>query len=160
MAEKHTVYVETSVVSYLTARPSRDLLVAAHQQLTYEWWHDVMPVHFAPLVSEAVLMEAARGNPEAAARRLEVLKALPVLPLDTGVKVFAEHYADELAIPPKAAVDAVHLAVATRAMADYLVTWSCTHLCCGPTRRRLPQINAPLGLITPTICTAEELMKG
>jgi len=159
MAEKRTVYVETSVVSYLTSRPSRDILVAAHQQLTNEWWHDIMPVYYAPFISEVVLEEASRGDPEAAARRLDALRGIPSVGLLPEVDGLAEIYLQRLPIPDKARIDAIHIAVAVVHILDYVVSWNCAHIAGGEIRRKLHQVNTELSLHTPVICTPEELME-
>ena len=71
-----TVYVETSVVSYLTARPSRDVVVAAYQEVTREWWHSA-PGRFVLYASALVMSESGTGDPEATRARLEILGTLP-----------------------------------------------------------------------------------
>ncbi|MCP4662204.1 MAG: type II toxin-antitoxin system VapC family toxin, partial [bacterium] len=75
-----TVYIETSIVSYLKARPSRDLIMAAHQQATHDWWENHRPV-FDLLASQLVLQEASQGDPDAARRRLDALQEIELLPI-------------------------------------------------------------------------------
>ena len=74
---KSTVYLETTVISYLAATPSRDIVVAAHQQITRDWWD--RRDRFELLISQAVLDEASRGDADAAARRMALLATIPVL---------------------------------------------------------------------------------
>jgi len=108
---KATVYIETSIVSYLTARPSRDLLVAAHQQLTVTWW-DQQRVRYELFTSQVVLAEARAGDPEAAQRRLAVLEPLPLLDVTDAAIALAASLITGQALPVQAAQDALHLAIA------------------------------------------------
>src|SRR4051812_2597404 len=108
MASK--VYVETSVVSYLTSFPSRDIVVAAHQQITHAWW--TTRGEFDLYVSEAVLSEARAGDPAAAQRRVTVLVGVPVLPITDEAVVLARRFVEAGALPRKAFLDALHVAVA------------------------------------------------
>ena len=108
---KPTVYIETSVVSYLTASPSRDLIVAAHQQITRDWWEKALP-NFEPFVSAIVLDEISRGNIEVAQLRLEVISSFSVLEVLQEVHELAASYFYELEIPEKAIADSYHLALA------------------------------------------------
>jgi predicted nucleic acid-binding protein len=148
---KCSVYIETSVVSYFTARPSRDLVVAAHQQLTREWWESALP-RLAPFSSAVVLEEAAR-------ERLRVLANLPLLEVLPEVRDLADHYFSVLDIPEQARADAYHLAIATWHGMDYLVSWNCAHIVAARVRRVVHEINAGRGIETPVICTSEELME-
>jgi hypothetical protein len=68
---KPTVYIETSVISYLTARRSNDFIVAARQQLTIEWWENRRS-QFELYTSEVVLQESPRGDEQAATNRLKM----------------------------------------------------------------------------------------
>ena len=151
------VFIETSVVSYLTASPSRDIVHAAHQQITREWWG--RRSHFDLYVSQAVLREAARGNPEAAARRLAAVQNIPVLAVGSEASELAELFLVENALPAKAAVDAIHIAVAVINGMDYLLTWNCTHIANAAIRARIEKICRNAGLQPPVICTPEELME-
>jgi len=119
------VYIETSVVSYLASLPSRDIVVAAHQQITQAWWagRDKYDVY----VSEAVLAEAAGGDPLAAERRLSALAKVPVLIITGDVGNLASRFVDDGALPRKAFVDALHVAAAAIHRMDFLLTWNCAH---------------------------------
>lgn len=149
------VYIETTIVSYLTALPSRDLVLAAHQQLTGDWWQ--RRDRFDLFVSEAVLQEAAGGHPESAARRIAALRGIPVLSVgareaDLARKLIAGH-----ALPAKAAVDALHIAVAALNGIDFLLTWNCTHIANAATRGTIERICRAAAVASPAICTPEEL---
>ena len=107
---KSTVYLETTVISYLAGSPSRDIVVAAHQQITRDWWD--RRDRFELLTSQAVLGEAARGNADAAARRMALLAEIPVLTVSDEVIEFAGQLLQRRIVPTKARTDALHIAVA------------------------------------------------
>lgn len=154
---KPTVYVESSVVSYLTALPSRDLVRAAHQRLTRNWWktrHD-----FALFVSELVLRELAAGDPQAAKRRLRVVSSLPVLGVSDEHADLADALVRGGALPPAALVDAFHIALAAGHRMDYLLTWNCKHIANATMRGTIEVICRSAGVEPPVICTPEELAK-
>jgi hypothetical protein len=153
MANK--VYIETSVISYLTSFPSRDVVVAAHQQITHAWWAG--RGDFALYVSEAVLAEAGGGDPVAASRRLAALADVSVLAISVEVESLAMRFVEVGALPRKAFVDAVHVAAAAIHGMDFLLTWNCTHIANAQIRGRLESLCRSLGLRPPMICTPEEL---
>jgi predicted nucleic acid-binding protein len=155
---KPTVYIETSVISYWTARPSRDLLVAAHQQVTHEWWEHALP-QCDPFISPVVLEEIAHGDPDAAQRRQQSIAGFPVLEVVPEVHALAAAYFAAIPLPDKAQADAYHLALAAWHGLDYLVSWNCTHIVSGRVRMIIEEVNAEFGIRTPIICTPEELME-
>jgi hypothetical protein len=155
---KPSVYVETSVISYLTAAPSRDLLVAAHQQVTSEWWEGVLPRCNA-YVSSVTLEEISKGDREQAKRRLEIVSKFRILEVNQDVRDLAELYFTKINLPEKAVADAYHLALATWHGMDYLLSWNCTHIASGRVRGILERVNAQKRIATPIICTPEELME-
>ena len=154
-----TVYIETSVVSYLTARPSRDLVVAAHQQITREWWDNVLFEKYEPCISEEVVREAACGDSHAADLRLSAIANLKVLPLSDETARLAEDYSLLLNLSASAKADAVHLAVSVLNNMDYLVSWNCRHIANGHVIKLIQEENQKRGLVTPVICTPEELLE-
>ncbi len=153
-----TVYIETTVVSYLVARPSRDLIVAAHQQITRDWWDASLP-QFRAFVSVAVLDEVSRGDEQAATERQQVISGLPVLDVVREVQELAGVYFGAIDIPEKARADSYHLALAAWHGMDFLVSWNCTHIVSGRVRKALEEVNIRRGIRTPIICTPEELME-
>lgn len=153
---KPTLYLETTIASYLTARPSRDVIVLAHQEITRDWWNRRRE-QFAIYISPVVLQEAALGDAEAAERRLALLKDFPVLDASPQVEGLAQTYFSELRLPDRAVRDAAHLAFATVYEMDYLLTWNCLHIANAEVIRQLAGINVRLGIATPTVCTPEEL---
>ncbi|HEY2292899.1 MAG TPA: type II toxin-antitoxin system VapC family toxin [Thermoanaerobaculia bacterium] len=138
MAE--TVYLETTIPSYLAGRPSRDLVIAAHQQITHEWWNRAQE-RFELFISEAVLEEIRAGDPAVATKRLGVVAGLPVLELRQDVRDLVRLYSDRLNFPPQAQADVLHIAFAVSYGLDYLVTWNCKHIANGYFIRRLLRIN-------------------
>lgn len=154
---KESIYVETTVVSYYTSKPSRDIIVLAHQEISRQWWPKAIK-RFDVFISEVVIEEAKMGDPDAAKRRLEELKHFPHLKLNDEVEKMAQVYIEKLNIPQKALRDAAHLSIASVHNIDYLVTWNCTHLANGEIIKRLIDINNSYGIKTPIICTPEELM--
>lgn len=124
---KPKVYVETTVISYLSARPSRDIVVAAHQELTREWW-DQRRQAFHLVVSEVVLREAAGGDPQAAERRSTLLAGIDVLEVGQAALDLAEEFVRRGVVPAGDAEDALHIAVAVTHGVDYLLTWNCAHI--------------------------------
>lgn len=151
-------YLETTIVSYLTGRPSRDLLVAAHQQLTADWWATMRPA-FDCYVSQVVVEEAAAGDAEAAGRRLALIHDLPRLSVTDAATELAEALLSPRALPREAAGDALHIALAAVHGMDYLLTWNCKHIANAAMRRYIEEICAELGYEAPVICTPEELQK-
>jgi len=155
---KQSVYIETTVVSYLTARPSRDLIVAAHQQVTEEWWENTLSL-LDPFVSPIVIEEVSRGDEASAKLRLEKIVRFPVLEITNEVRDLAELYFKRIPIPDKARGDAFHLALATYHGMDFLVSWNFTHILSARVRVVIQDINTIRGISTPIICTPEELME-
>ena len=152
-----SVYIESTIPSYLAARPSRDLVVAAHQQITWDWWLTARD-QYELFVSRAVLGEIAAGDPDAAARRREFVARLRVLEAADEVAELAGVYADELGLAANARTDLLHVAYAVAYEIDYLLTWNCAHLANGHVVRRLMETNARRGRFTPLIVTPDVLL--
>jgi len=151
------VYIESSVVSYHVARPSRDVVALAHQEITREWWANGLP-RFDAYVSELVLEEIRRGDSEAATERLNSVERFPLLPISKEVENLAAIYARELRFPEKSLRDTIHIALAAVHGIDYLVTWNCAHIANAHIRPTLADINLREGVSVPIICTSEELL--
>ena len=155
---KPNVYLETTVISYLAAKPSRDIIVAAHQQITGEWW-ELARGNVTGFISPFVIQEISAGDPEAAQKRLHIVEEFSVLELNPEIQSLALMYFDRLEIPDKALLDASHLAVAVWHEMDYLLSWNCKHIVSGRVIKALEGINSSLGIRTPVLCTPEELME-
>ncbi|MEK7675770.1 MAG: type II toxin-antitoxin system VapC family toxin [Verrucomicrobiota bacterium] len=151
------VYIETSVVSLLVANPSRDLVTAARQQATRDWWN-LRRALFRCTTSDETLAEAARGDAEQARLRLAALATLPSLTITAEAENLAAEFLRTGALPPAARTDAVHLAVASAARTDYFLTWNCRHRANAQILRRLEREAIRRGWELPTVCTPLELM--
>ncbi|MBM4031119.1 MAG: type II toxin-antitoxin system VapC family toxin [Planctomycetes bacterium] len=155
---KTRVYVETSVLSYLASRPSRDLLTAAHQEVTHEWWA-LAQEECGLFISQAVLDESRKGDTEAAQRREERARGLTILPLSREVADLAEMYRLELRMPIERLPDLTHVAFAVVHQLNYLVTWNCAHIANDQVIRKLVEINGRLERFTPLIVTPEVFLE-
>src|SRR5947209_8696857 len=154
---KPRVYLETTIPSYLTAWPSRDLVRAAHQQITREWWQQRRD-KFELFIAQVVVRECQAGDPDAAAQRLEVLRDLPLLEQTEEVTALAQALLEQVPLPERAAVDALHIAVATVHGMNYLLTWNCTHIANAALRGQIESVCRAAGYEPPAICTPEELL--
>ncbi len=155
---KPTVYLETTIIGYLAMRPSRDLLVAANQQLTRDWW-DNHRQKYEPFISRFVVQECGGGDPAAALERSEFLKVLAVLDVTEEVDSLAQKLAKGIQLPSKAVIDASHISTAAVNGVEYLVTWNCTHIANPALRHRIERICRDSGYEPPVICTPQELMR-
>jgi hypothetical protein len=153
-----SAYLETTIPSYLAAYPSRDLIVAAHQQITHEWWREA-PKRFDLYVSAAVLDEIRSGDPGAIGRRLAIVANLPILELNDDVRKLVHVYDKKLGLLGRARADLPHFAFAVAFRMDYLVTWNCAHIANGEIVHRLRDVNAKLNRSTPLIVTPEEILE-
>jgi predicted nucleic acid-binding protein len=150
-------YIETSMVSYLTARPSRDVVAAAHQQISRDWW-EFRRKDFDLCSSQLVVDEARRGDPEMARRRLRVLKGMALLEVTGVAQELAVTIVKEGLLSQRAFPDALHIAIATAHHVDYLVTWNCSHIANAEILPRVAAICGRFDLLLPYVCTPEELL--
>lgn len=156
---KPKVYIETSIVSYLAAKPSSDIRVMANQDITLEWW-ETRRSAFDLFISEFVVAEAALGDPEPAGRRLELIESIAELEATEEVRKLGKALISERAIPLQAEVDAYHIAIAAVNGMDYLLTWNCTHIANAAMRPKIDSVCREHGYEPPIICTPQELMEG
>ena len=152
---KPTVYIETTIPSYLTAWPSRDLVRAAHQQLTREWW--AKRGGFDLYSSRLVVQECQAGDAQAAADRLTALAGLPLLEQTAEAGELAEALVHGVLLPDKAAADALHIAIAAVHGMQYLLTWNCTHIANVVLRSGIEKVCRAAGYDPPLISTPPEL---
>ncbi len=155
---KPTVYIETTIISYLTARPSRDLIVAGHQQITAEWWEEVRP-KVDCFVSPFVIQEASRGDAAMVEKRLEAIAEFPVLEENETVDELARIFFQRMSVPDRAKIDAFHLAMAVAYEMDYLLSWNCRHIASAQVQKTIQKIDDELEIQTPILCTPEALME-
>jgi hypothetical protein len=151
-----TVYIETSIVSYLTARPSKDLIRAAHQHATHDWWENHRPV-FDLLASQLVVQEASQGDPGAAKLRLDVLKEIELLPAPEEAIDLAQQVTRTAILTPADFEDALHISIATVYGVDYLLTWNFKHMANVSIQKKIAALTRSLGFEMPVICTPLEL---
>jgi predicted nucleic acid-binding protein len=152
-----SVYIETSILGYLTARATKNLIIAANIEVTRDWWESRRN-DFTFYISQIVLDEVVQGDAEIAVKRLELIQNLPLLELNEDVKNLAKQFLLKSNLPPKASDDAAHIAAATVYGLDYLPTWNCKHIANAQIQKKLSQISAEFGYELPTICTPYELL--
>ena len=156
---KPSLYLETSVVSYLTSRRSRDLITAARQQLTVDWWEsqrNEFDIFISPLVRD----EAELGDAEAAAARMAALDGLDVFTPGEDAEKLTQSLLKEVPLPKRAEADAAHIAIASAAGADFLLTWNFKHIANPVLRERIAVVCRRRGFRQPVLCTPEELVEG
>ena len=152
------VYIETTIPSYLAAWPAREIARAAKQQATHDWWNNRRQA-FELCASQVVLDEATSGDVEAAKRRLIFLEDIPLLEITPEVENLAETILASGLLPPKALRDALHIAVASFAEVDILLTWNCRHIANGAIIHELAELVAVNGYQIPVLCTPIELLE-
>lgn len=154
---KPSVYLETTIPSYYTARASRDVVIAGHQATTRDWW-DTRLSRFRAFISQIVIDEAAGGDSQAAKDRLAALKPFQLLDIGDDASDLARALIESGPLPPKSARDALHIAIAAAHGVDFLVTWNCTHIANAEMAAKIAEVCRDHGLECPVICTPEELM--
>ncbi len=154
--DKPTLYMETTIPSYLFGAPSRDTIAKTRQEITRAWWRRDH-ARFAVFVSETVFDEAKRGDPTAAKKRIEFLGQFPLLLSTPEVLLLTDRYLQEHIVPAKTPDDAIHLAFASVYRTELLCTWNFKHLANAFVLQRLRNLNEKQGWFTPQVCTPEEL---
>jgi len=155
---KKRVYIETTVVSYFTARSTRDLIIAAHQEATRELWPK-LATDFDTYISALVYEEAGRGDTEQARKRLEAIRPFDMLDVDSEAQTLADKLVAEKAIPAQNPEDAAHIAVAAVNGIQVLVTWNFAHINNPFTRMMIRQVVENEGYQCPEICSPDELLE-
>lgn len=154
---KPIVYVETSVIGYLTSRPSRDPIVAGHQQVTIEWWTTAQS-QYELFVSELVVVECSAGDPEAARERLLVLNSLPRLAPTEAAAQLTLALLHSKAVPASEPRDAAHIALAAAHGVEFLATWNFRHIANAPCQALIKQACRDAGFEPPLICSPDNLL--
>ena len=157
--ERETVYIETSIISYLCAQPSRDLIVAANQEITREWW-EKRRADYDCYISELVMEEISAGDPEAAARRLHLADGMPLLAANDAARNLEGEIMRGLGLPRTVAADVAHIAIAAVHGMDYLLTLNCAHIANPHWLHNLRGIIDGQGLGMPEMCTPQEILEG
>jgi len=154
---KQRVYIETKIVSYLTAKPSRDVIQLAQQEITRDWWSHRRRLYDL-YTSQFVLDEAGDGDPEAARKRLKALAGIPLLDATDDMMKLAAELLRRRFLPARAATDAAHLAIAAVNEADVLLTWNCRHLANAEIFGPVSEYLRERGQRPPLVCVPTELM--
>lgn len=152
-----TVYIETSILGYLTARPTDNLIVKANIKVTQDWWdeyHNSLTLYTSEIVED----EALKGDPTIAIQRLALLQTLTFLDLTPEATELAQEFLEQSNLPAKAANDALHIAIATVYGLNYLLTWNCKHMANAKIQRKLSTISRDFGYNLPFICTPYEFI--
>lgn len=155
---KPSVYLETTIPSYLAAWQSPQIVMAARQQITHEWWNEHRD-NYELFVSQVVLDESSGGDREASAKRLNFLRGIAVLEPPENVGRIVDALLQKVPLPRNAANDALHIAIAIGNGMDYLLTWNCRHIANATLHARMEAVCEALGLGLPTICTPEQLIE-
>ena len=155
--EMSSVYIETSIVSYLRQRPATHVVTAARQLLTHQWWNDERQ-NYDVVVSQYVIDEGSAGDPVLAAERLESLDGIPILPAAIEIPQIASKIMASGVLPAKAQVDALHIAAVAHYRIQYLLTWNCKHIANARNLPRIHDLLNQLGIPIPIICTPEEML--
>jgi hypothetical protein len=155
---KPKVYLESTVISFYTNRRSKDLIVAAYQEITSDWWENEL-YKYQPYISQFVVEEISRGDSRAAQNRLDAINKFPLLDLPNEVFDLAKRYLKEAQIPRKSQLDAFHISSAVINRMDYILSWNFHHITNVFIKENIRRINDDLSLETPTICTPEELIE-
>lgn len=153
------VYLETTIPSYLSARPHRDIIVAGHQQLTHEWW-DKRRGKFQLFISDFVVDEISKGDSEQIKKRQDIISNIEILRPTPEALNLAEALVKSKAVPQKAALDAAHIAVACIYKIDFFLTWNCKHIANAEMAVKIKAVCHKEGYTCPVICTPAELMGG
>ena len=152
-----TLYIETSIVSYPRQRPSSQVVMAARQLLTHQWWNDERS-KYELVTSQYVVDEVSAGDPTLAVERLESLDGIPLLPLDPAIAQIADEIMTRAILPPKARTDALHIAMVAHHRIQYLLTWNCRHIANATILPRIHKMLNDLSIPIPIICTPEEMV--
>ena len=154
---KSKVYLETSIISYLTAFPSSDLITAGHQLTTFDWWENHRQ-NFEVVASELVIQEAGLGNMQMAQKRLAILKDVKILDINDEARNLAKMLVAKKAVPEKAAADALHIAIAVVEKIEFLATWNFKHIANAKMQAKIKGVIRAEDYEPSHICTLEELL--
>lgn len=151
-----TVYIESSVISYFTARPNRDVVVSARQAITENWWRN-QKSKYEVFISGLVVQEISKGDEEAAQKRLEAIEGIPLLAMPEEALKLAKDLLAQGAVPPNSEEDAFHIAIAAVSGINFLLTWNFKHINNAHTKALISSVVETHGFICPILCSPEEL---
>ena len=152
-----TVYIETSIVSYLRENPAAAAETVQRQGITRRWWEDYR-VRYDLVTAQYVIEEAAAGQGDLATERLQHLAGLPLLPLGDDVDELAAEIVSRAILPADAIVDALHIACAAVNRVDFLLTWNCKHIANPLILPRVFRTLDDFGIPFPVICTPQDML--
>jgi hypothetical protein len=155
-AKLPTIYLETTVVSFLTGWLSRDVRTARMQSITRDWWNRHRRRHVL-YVSDVVFEEASQGNRDLARQRLDIIGLLPMLHPSDQTRELATRILTETRLPGREYDDAHHAAVAAIHGVNVLLTWNCSHLANENMIPRIGRACEAYGYAPPVILTPEQL---
>ena len=153
---KSTVYIESSVISYLASRPSRDIITAGRQAITHDWWNNHRH-RFELQISILVEEEISKGDSAAAKKRNELVADLPSLLITDDATKIADMLLNNKAVPRGSEEDALHIGIAAAQGVDYLLTWNFKHINNAETKSAISKIVESYGYVCPQLCSPEEL---
>lgn len=151
-----SVYIESSVISYITAKPSRDIVTAARQTITLDWWQNKRQ-EFDVYISALVEQEISSGDPIAAQQRLQVVASTPSVAISLEARTLAANLIAANAMPPRCVEDALHIAIAATQGTEYLLTWNFKHINNAETKSLIARVVEANGYLCPILCSPEEL---
>ncbi len=152
------VYIETSIISYLTSKPSKDIIILSHQLQTKDWWNKSRK-NYKLFISEPIIYELSQGDKRFSNIRLDLIKNIPILNSDNEIKELIKMYIKHFKLTKKLELDITHIAYSIYYEMDYLLTWNCKHIANAHFKVQLTNFNIKKGIKTPEICTPEELYK-
>lgn len=152
-----SVYIESSIISYMTARQSKDLVTSARQEITIEWWSDYKET-FEVFISELVLEEIGSGDRIASEKRLFVVENIPILETTENAIKLAKSLVYEKAVPESCLEDALHISIAAVQEINFLLTWNFKHINNANTRGKITKVIKQNNLNSPVLCSPEELI--
>jgi predicted nucleic acid-binding protein len=153
-----SVYVETSVIGYLTSWPHPDVTVAGHQGTTKQWWSTAAE-RFDLFVSQVVVRECSGGDADDARDRLSCIAGLPVLPITPEAEALAQELIKGGIVPESQPNDALHIALSAVHGVQYLVSWNFRHIVNASLRPAVERVCRDCGYDPPVLCTPEELLE-
>jgi hypothetical protein len=157
MIMRPSLYLETTIPSYLAAKPSNNLTNLYRQIVTRKFW-DTKQDSFKIYTSDYTVKECRSGNPEVAKRRLQLLEHFPRLRIEKEVDELSDIYMRLLSIPEKSRIDTFHLAICVSHQINFLLSWNCIHLG-AVSGTRIASYNEKNGLFIPVLTTPESFVE-